>query len=472
VNRKETGGDHPSTKAFDGSRKPSSIKQYTEVWLKLLRYIWRTATKENRPKYKLTKHQRYCLSNLHTAAADEDPDEGENGRGWRKSRRERGERVEDACLEFWIAMFDQDLQDDEYESGIISGLALVGMTQGGGRRWRLAIEYTPDLSGIVTVLRALVVYNGRRRRQEAIKDGKSRGLTQEEAEGVAPTILQTVKGSVHDFMTLTAYGGRVTPLNRVLQQRTYGRRIRETTKASTRVAWAGEKILIDKVGFSIEDVRTVVFGLRETARRRLFGELMFVDESGGGEGGVPALEIKSLVDDMSCAEEGWSFLVDGRNKFAEDGEEWMIRRVCKEERLSKIFVQKGQGQKRAVEKIEWNQRGIEGYFRQVRQFKEELFALVHLSAGAPARGTELITVMHRNPQQGRGQRGVFIDDGMVVFATSYHKNYQHSKTKKPIQRYLPQEVGELLVYYLWLVEPFVRMIQLIAREQVESSEFI
>jgi hypothetical protein len=26
VNRKETGGDHPSTKAFDGSRKPLSIK--------------------------------------------------------------------------------------------------------------------------------------------------------------------------------------------------------------------------------------------------------------------------------------------------------------------------------------------------------------------------------------------------------------------------------------------------------------
>lgn len=51
-----------------------------------------------------------------------------------------------------------------------------------------------------------------------------------------------------------------------------------------------------------------------------------------------------------------------------------------------------------------------------------------------------------------------MDDGMVVFATSYHKNYQHSKTKKPIQRYLPEEVGELLVYYLWLVEPFVRLL--------------
>ena len=53
VNRKEAAGDQ-SMKAFDGSRKPRSIKKYTEVWLKILQYIWRTVAKENRPKYTLT----------------------------------------------------------------------------------------------------------------------------------------------------------------------------------------------------------------------------------------------------------------------------------------------------------------------------------------------------------------------------------------------------------------------------------
>ena len=53
VNRKEAAGDQ-SMKAFDGNRKPRSIKKYTEVWLKILRYIWRTAAKENRPNYTLT----------------------------------------------------------------------------------------------------------------------------------------------------------------------------------------------------------------------------------------------------------------------------------------------------------------------------------------------------------------------------------------------------------------------------------
>lgn len=139
-------------------------------------------------------------------------------------------------MRFWLAMFDYELQDDKYESGIISGLAVSGMSQGGGRKWKTALLYTPDLSGIVTVLRALVVYSARERRQDEIEENILQGSKREEAERVVPTVLQYVKTAVYDFITLTAYGGRVTPLNHVMQQRTYGRRIRETTKASTRVA--------------------------------------------------------------------------------------------------------------------------------------------------------------------------------------------------------------------------------------------
>ena len=471
VNRKEAAGDQ-SMKAFDGSRKPRSIKKYTEVWLKILRYIWRTAAKENRPKYTLTDRQRGCLSELHAATREEiEAEEGREKKQGNKGKELR-EATEGACLRFWLAMFDHELQDDEYESGIISGLAVSGMSQNGGRKWRSALLYTPDLSGMVTVLRALVVYSARERRQDDISGKMLQGLKREEAEEATSSVLQNVKASVHDFMTLTAYGGRATPLNHIMQQRTYGRRIRESTKASTRVAWAGDTILIDKVAFSIEDIRAVLFGLRETARKRLLADLLFVSENGGEGEELPPLQLERIVDDMGCTDEGWSFLTDGRNKFAVDGEEWLAGRVFREARLRERFMRKARAGEEGKGRARWNERTVEGYFRQVRQFKEELFTLAHLSAGAPARGTELITVMHRSPQQGRGERGVFVDDGMVVFATSYHKNYQHSKTKKPIQRYLPEEVGELLVYYLWLVEPFVRLLQTATRDRVDWSDYI
>jgi len=40
----------------------------------------------------------------------------------------------------------------------------------------------------------------------------------------------------------------------------------------------------------------------------------------------------------------------------------------------------------------WNERGIEDWFRAVRRFKEELFVLVYLTGGIPARGTEIISI--------------------------------------------------------------------------------
>ena len=49
---------------------------------------------------------------------------------------------------------------------------------------------------------------------------------------------------------------------------------------------------------------------------------------------------------------------------------------------------------------------------------------------------------------------------MVFFVTYYHKGYSIQDSTKIIHRYLPREVGELLVYYLWLVVPFLNRISL------------
>ena len=67
---------------------------------------------------------------------------------------------------------------------------------------------------------------------------------------------------------------------------------------------------------------------------------------------------------------------------------------------------------------------------------------------------------------------MFIDDGLVMFVTAYHKGYEFSEKTKLIQRFLPREVGELLVYYLWLVLPFWESIQVVVDRVVELSAFV
>ncbi len=107
----------------------------------------------------------------------------------------------------------------------------------------------------------------------------------------------------------------------------------------------------------------------------------------------------------------------------------------------------------------WNQRAIQTYIRRVVQFREKLSVLVHTTAGQPARASELLSIRFRNTANG-GHQNIFIEDGMVVFVTHYHKGFHVSNNIKVIHQYVPREVGELVVWYLWLVMPFVRHLEM------------
>jgi hypothetical protein len=60
----------------------------------------------------------------------------------------------------------------------------------------------------------------------------------------------------------------------------------------------------------------------------------------------------------------------------------------------------------------------------------------------------------------------------VVFVAQYHKGYRSSGNIKIIHRYLPREVGELVVYYLWLVLPFWEKMQFQVTGKASPSAFI
>ncbi len=70
-----------------------------------------------------------------------------------------------------------------------------------------------------------------------------------------------------------------------------------------------------------------------------------------------------------------------------------------------------------------------------------------------------------------GTRNIFVENGLLVFITSYYKGYSISGTTKIIHRYLPREVGELLVHYLWLVVPFLERI-LLTNFRKTPSEYL
>ncbi len=96
---------------------------------------------------------------------------------------------------------------------------------------------------------------------------------------------------------------------------------------------------------------------------------------------------------------------------------------------------------------------------------------MYLYSGQLARAPELLGIRWKNTAYG-GVRNIFIKEGLVVFVATYHKGYRSSGNIKIVHRYLPREVRELLVYYLWLVLPFWEKLQFQVAGKPSSSLFL
>jgi hypothetical protein len=101
----------------------------------------------------------------------------------------------------------------------------------------------------------------------------------------------------------------------------------------------------------------------------------------------------------------------------------------------------------------WAESCIQVYGQAMKGARQELAPLVHITGGGPPRGLELVTVTYKNSAN-RDSWGTNIEDGYVRVTTTYYKNIGQTGKSKVIHRYLPREVGELVVYYLWFASPF------------------
>ncbi|KAI0567947.1 hypothetical protein Alg130_12407, partial [Pyrenophora tritici-repentis] len=133
---------------------------------------------------------------------------------------------------------------------------------------------------------------------------------------------------------------------------------------------------------------------------------------------VPAVPWESIRDNPTDERPGWNFLKDHRTNMPVNGERWLFERVGESASIRSRFMKPGT--QSGVDR-----QAIERYMDRVVEFREKLAVLMHITGGQPARGPELLSVRHSNTVQG-GHRNIFIEDGMVVFVTRYHKGYKVS----------------------------------------------
>lgn len=111
--------------------------------------------------------------------------------------------LEGHVLDFPTALLDHDMGDNEYQSALSSGLAVLGNPPGHG--WRNALVYRATLSAIVTVARTFASYKAKRAGEDEIRCGREvAGESEAEARRRARRHLDRVREMVRRFVTIVA----------------------------------------------------------------------------------------------------------------------------------------------------------------------------------------------------------------------------------------------------------------------------
>jgi hypothetical protein len=439
-----------------------TLVKYSRPWQQVLMFLARTQAVHDwaSPEYELTTDQMRAwqafvreaekvVEDHQTPSSDQDNDEDSDNSEDGDQRRDGNENgaeeslteVQQACLRFCMMLLQQRITRKEYDSVLVCALAVLGVKDDG---WRGPGEYPPILSAMVKVNRFLVVQQGLQ--LEAMEEPSGN-----EVMGC----LKWVQCMMDQFMVRGSHGA----MQWILSLRTYGMKIYFNTTAQGHIDWHGDTVLYKQLQFSMSEFRGMVHGLVAETRRLLQEKLMLAPNEE-----PPAIPWQRLRDDPVNQQVGWNFTRDERNHLPVDGEWWVFNRIRENPRLKRQFARSGPI-------FAWNRAQVEAYMAAVVRFRENMLVLMHITGGQPARGTEMLTIRHSNTLKG-GHRNVFIENGLVVLVTRYHKGYTMSGDVKIIHRYLPRPVGELWVWYAWLVLPFQQRLEANVWQKDEISSHV
>ncbi|KAH7191410.1 hypothetical protein BKA60DRAFT_529461, partial [Fusarium oxysporum] len=220
------------------------------------------------------------------------------------------ERLQRDCLDVVVQFLDHPFKNgDHYESIVIGALAIMGFDREGGG-WVPAINYTPIYSAVIKVARYLVLYQSmleRDRQKAQLRQWMGERQAEEEAEG----LFRIVRDKVQRFMTRIPEGAGVdpTPMNWIINTRTYGKQIRYTTPGTERIDWRGDQIIHGQVRITMGEISDMLHSLTIEARRTLGGGDEEEDDIA-----LPRIPWSKIEDRHGESALGHSFIKDEENQ--------------------------------------------------------------------------------------------------------------------------------------------------------------
>ncbi|KAK7433632.1 hypothetical protein CaCOL14_013366 [Colletotrichum acutatum] len=453
---------------FDNRMEDDTWARYKGVWRCLLCVWFRTQEMDDdkRPPYRLTPSQGEAWDSFENMAEAASKGAGDQA----PETRER------AALDMLISMLDHQLKGGDYSSALLSALAVMGIAEDGG--WVRITDYTTKYSAVIKVARMLVIHQAYAERHDEVAE-LERSLGKDEADEAAQSLFQHTRAKVRRFMTRTTgdKDAEPTPMDWILETRTYGMHIQYNTTAAGVMDWSGDRMSYRRVRFTMGQLSDALHELVREAWE-LLAELTATEDAVSPDGPesdvrprLPAIPWSSIEDDHSETKPGYSFLTDDRNGWVSAGDGWLFMRLARSPAAAERWGLSSTSTGRGPAGRPFPPSAVQAFGRTFERLRERLWMLLHMLGGQPARASELAGLRTVNTVNG-GVRNILVHNTMLCFVTAYHKGYRTTGQAKVIHRYLPREVGELMIWYLWLILPFWQEVQGIMHEASGYSAFL
>ncbi|KAN0067914.1 hypothetical protein V8E54_013842, partial [Elaphomyces granulatus] len=304
------------------------------------------------PEYGFTPRQRQTWQALWRLAGSQVRDQGQTADADQRQEVTPDEsslqlsRIQVACLEACIELLNQSAQGHEYECALVCALSILGIRESEG--WRDTEDYHQILSRMIKIARFMVVVKAIRldpnaydcvtclgeQREDLPWDGpmavegytfegsqdagyeSNPGTPTPEPPASIPALSRSnrhrdanprdeITGNQRSFrewlgifMDTFMVRGTHSPMQWMLDLRTYGLKIHYNTTSLGHIEWRGpDELLYKQINFTMGDFRGFVHGLVRDTRRILQEDLLFRNQQGAAP--IPPVPWLSMCDDPS-----------------------------------------------------------------------------------------------------------------------------------------------------------------------------
>lgn len=322
---------------------------------------------------------------------------------------------ENNYIEMLLSLVDQTYIASPFECLLISSISFMSLQH--DLKYKTAENSTVTFAALLAVYKVIIIYKSFTEHSD-----------QQQMIGLCKELTATYLSCPENVKK------NPSAMSWVIQTFAYASIVSVNSTREGTIFWRNtNEIVFRGTSFTMIDFRTAIHNKVEQARVLLLN-LCECDAFDN----LPQIPWSTIYDDMNNDSNNYSFLSEPRNNFLSRGAAFNRNRKMDD------WID--------TANLGFNNNRVKQFKYEVNSFLEVLLPLVHVTAGQPARGTEITVLQHTNSRT--GSRNIYIDRSMVCIYTRYNKNNMLTNRQKPIFRFLPFPVGQMLVYYLWLVLPF------------------